>query len=161
MSRSCSFVISISRARWMTALSSARPKPAGPESTSASMTFDRVSDGKGAGYDWSFDGLQRAYDQINDIAMTELQLDIYPNQIEVITSEQMLDAYSSIGMPLMYKHWSFGKRFARDEAYYKRGMRSLTYELVINSDPCISYVMEENSMTMQSLVIAHAAYGHN
>ena len=73
----------------------------------------------------------------------------------------MLDAYSSIGMPLMYRHWSFGKRFARDEAYYKRGMRSLAYELVINSDPCISYVMEENSMTMQALVIAHAAYGHN
>jgi stage V sporulation protein R len=64
-------------------------------------------------------------------------------------------------MPLMYRHWSFGKRFAHDEAYYRRGMRSLAYELVINSDPCISYVMEENSMTMQALVIAHAAYGHN
>ena len=98
---------------------------------------------------------------MGEIALGELGLDIYPNQIEVITAEQMLDAYSSIGMPLMYRHWSFGKRFARDEAYYKRGMRSLAYELVINSDPCISYLMEENSMTMQALVIAHAAYGHN
>ena len=98
---------------------------------------------------------------MGEIALGELGLDIYPNQIEVITAEQMLDAYSSIGMPLMYRHWSFGKRFARDEAYYKRGMRSLAYELVINSDPCISYVMEENSMTMQALVLAHAAYGHN
>jgi len=35
-------------------------------------------------------------------------LDVYPNQIEVIGTEQMLDAYSSIGMPLFYKHWSFG-----------------------------------------------------
>ena len=98
---------------------------------------------------------------MGEIALGELGLDIYPNQIEVITAEQMLDAYSSIGMPLMYRHWSFGKRFAHDEAYYKRGMRSLAYELVINSDPCISYVMEENSMTMQALVMAHAAYGHN
>jgi stage V sporulation protein R len=98
---------------------------------------------------------------MGEIAHGELGLDIYPNQIEVITAEQMLDAYSSIGMPLMYRHWSFGKRFARDEAFYKRGMRTLAYELVINSDPCISYVMEENSMTMQALVIAHAAYGHN
>ena len=74
----------------------------------------------------------------------------------------MLDAYSSIGMPLMYRHWSFGKRFAHDEALYrKRGMRSLAYEIVINSDPCISYIMEENSMTMQALVMAHAAFGHN
>ena len=37
----------------------------------------------------------------------------------------------------------------------------LAYEIVINSNPCIAYLMEENSLTMQSLVIAHAAYGHN
>ncbi len=97
----------------------------------------------------------------SEIALEELGLDIYPNQIEVITSEQMLDAYSSIGMPLMYKHWSFGKHFARDEALYRTGLQGLAYEIVINSNPCISYIMEENSMTMQTLVIAHAAFGHN
>jgi spore cortex formation protein SpoVR/YcgB (stage V sporulation) len=113
------------------------------------------------GPEWSFELIRKVYDTMGEIALGELGLDIYPNQIEVITAEQMLDAYSSIGMPLMYRHWSFGKRFARDEAFYKRGMRTLAYELVINSDPCISYVMEENSMTMQSLVIAHAAFGHN
>jgi len=37
----------------------------------------------------------------------------------------------------------------------------LAYEIVINSDPCIAYLMEENTLTMQALVIAHAAYGHN
>ena len=31
----------------------------------------------------------------------ELGLDVYPNQIEVITAEQMLDAYASTGMPLL------------------------------------------------------------
>src|SRR6185436_7946472 len=113
------------------------------------------------GAEWTFELIRKVHDVMGEIALGELGLDIYPNQIEVITAEQMLDSYSSIGMPLMYRHWSFGKRFAHDEAYYKRGMRSLAYELVINSDPCISYVMEENSMTMQALVIAHAAYGHN
>ena len=113
------------------------------------------------GPEWTFELIQKVHDAMGEIAVGELGLDIYPNQIEVITAEQMLDSYSSIGMPLMYRHWSFGKRFARDEAYYKRGMRSLAYELVINSNPCISYIMEENSMTMQALVIAHAAYGHN
>jgi stage V sporulation protein R len=111
--------------------------------------------------DWDFDGLSRAYDAIGEIALGELKLDIYPNQIEVITFEQMLDAYSSIGMPLMYKHWSFGKHFARDELLYRHGLRNLAYEIVINSNPCIAYLMEENSMTMQTLVIAHAAFGHN
>ena len=73
----------------------------------------------------------------------------------------MLDAYASIGMPLFYKHWSFGKHFAQHEAGYRRGMMGLAYEIVINSDPCISYIMEENTATMQTLVIAHAAFGHN
>jgi stage V sporulation protein R len=111
--------------------------------------------------DWDFDALRRAYDAISDIALKELKLDIYPNQIEVITFEQMLDAYSSIGMPLMYKHWSFGKNFARDELLYRHGLRNLAYEIVINSNPCIAYLMEENSMMMQTLVMAHASFGHN
>jgi spore cortex formation protein SpoVR/YcgB (stage V sporulation) len=37
----------------------------------------------------------------------------------------------------------------------------LAYEIVINSNPCIAYLMEENTMTMQALVMAHACYGHN
>jgi spore cortex formation protein SpoVR/YcgB (stage V sporulation) len=113
------------------------------------------------GADWSYDKIKRTYDAIEEIALGELGLEVYPPQIEIITSEQMLDAYSSIGMPLMYKHWSFGKHFARDEALYKHGMRGLAYEIVINSSPCLCYIMEENTMTMQTLVMAHAAFGHN
>jgi spore cortex formation protein SpoVR/YcgB (stage V sporulation) len=113
------------------------------------------------GADWDFSILQRVHDACEEIALSELGLDIYPNQIEVITAEQMLDAYSSIGMPLFYKHWSFGKHFAHHEAFYRKGLRGLAYEIVINSSPCISYLMEENTATMQTLVIAHAAFGHN
>ena len=111
--------------------------------------------------DWDFDLINRTYDAIAEIGVGEMGLNIYPNQIEVITAEQMLDAYASIGMPNMYRHWSFGKHFAREEALYRKGARALAYELVINSDPCINYIMEENTMTMQTLVMAHAAMGHN
>ena len=111
--------------------------------------------------DWDFDTLRRTYDAIEQIAVGEMGLDPYPNQIELISSEQMLDAYSSIGMPIFYHHWSFGKRFARDEKLYRKGYTGLAYEIVINSNPCISYIMEENTMTMQALVMAHAAFGHN
>ncbi len=113
------------------------------------------------GADWEFGTIQRVHDAIEKIAVGELGLDTYPNQIEIIGTEQMLDAYSSIGMPLFYKHWSFGKHFARNEAMYRAGMQGLAYEIVINSNPCISYIMEENTATMQTLVIAHAAFGHN
>jgi len=113
------------------------------------------------GPEWNFELIGRTYDAIEEIGVGEMGLNLYKNQIEVITAEQMLDAYSSIGMPQMYRHWSFGKRFARDEMMYKKGARSLAFEIVINSDPCINYIMEENSMTMQCLVMAHAAMGHN
>ena len=96
-----------------------------------------------------------------EIALDELGLDIYPRQIEVITAEQMLDAYASTGMPLFYNHWSFGKHFARNEALYRKGWQGLAYEIVINSNPCVVYIMEENTATMQAIVIAHAAFGHN
>ena len=111
--------------------------------------------------EWTFDRLKRAFDAIEEIALKDLELDVYANQIEIISSEQMLDAYSSHGMPLMYKHWSFGKHFARDQINYQKGRQGLAYEIVINSDPCIAYLMEENTMTMQALVMAHACFGHN
>ncbi len=111
--------------------------------------------------EWDFQTLDRTYKAIEDIALKDLKLEVYPNQVEIISSEQMLDAYSSLGMPLMYHHWSFGKLFAREETMYRAGYSALAYEIVINSSPCISYLLEENSMTMQALVMAHAAFGHN
>jgi len=113
------------------------------------------------GSDWNFDTLSRTYDAIEEVALNDMKLDVYPNQMEIISSEQMLDAYSSIGLPLMYRHWSFGKHFVHEETAYRKGRRGLAYELVINSNPCISYLMEENTMAMQALVTAHAAFGHN
>ncbi|PBB84353.1 MULTISPECIES: SpoVR family protein [unclassified Mesorhizobium] len=114
-----------------------------------------------SGSDWNFQTLSRAYDAIEALGIEELGLDIYPVQMEIISSEQMLDAYSSTGMPLMYRHWSFGKHFLYQELLYRKGGRGLAYELVINSDPCIVYLMEENTMALQALVTAHAALGHN
>lgn len=113
------------------------------------------------GNDWDFDLIQRIHDTVAVLAKEELKLDTFPNQIEIITAEQMLDAYASGGMPLFYRHWSFGKHFAQHEAVYRKGLMGLAYEIVINSNPCISYIMEENTATMQALVIAHAAFGHN
>lgn len=112
------------------------------------------------GSDWSFNDLERFNDKLAALA-DEYRLNTYPNQIEVITTEQMMDAYASVGMPVGYHHWSFGKQFLAVEQAYKRGQMGLAYELVINSNPCIAYLMEENTLMMQVLVMAHACYGHN
>ncbi|MFG0805284.1 SpoVR family protein [Pseudomonas fluvialis] len=110
--------------------------------------------------EWSFE-LIRRYDQEIARLAERYALDIYPNQVEIISAEQMMDAYASVGMPIGYHHWSYGKQFLATEKGYKRGQMGLAYEIVINSDPCIAYLMEENTLCMQALVIAHACYGHN
>ena len=67
------------------------------------------------GSEWTFE-LIREYDQeIGRIAHDIYGLDTYPNQIEVITAEQMMDAYASVGMPVIYRHWSYGKQFISTE----------------------------------------------
>ncbi len=110
--------------------------------------------------EWTFELLERYEKTIGELA-DSFQLDTYRNQIELINSEQMMDAYTSVGMPINYHHWSFGKHFIGTEQNYRRGHMGLAYELVINSNPCISYLQEENTLTMQALVIAHACFGHN
>ena len=92
------------------------------------------------GAEWTFETLL-AYDQAIAKIAKDYQLDTYPNQIELINAEQMMECYSSAGMPIGYNHWSFGKRFFNIEKMYKRGQMGLAYELVINSNPCISYLM--------------------
>ena len=42
----------------------------------------------------------------------------------------MLDATSSVGMPIFYRHWSFGKRFITDEKLYRKGYTGLAYEIL-------------------------------
>ncbi|MEF8698577.1 MAG: SpoVR family protein [Candidatus Accumulibacter sp. UW26] len=110
--------------------------------------------------DWTFELLDQYHKVIRATAQ-RFGLDTYTNQLEIITAEQMMDAYASVGMPVNYRHWSYGKEFLATEKNYRRGQMGLAYEIVINSNPCISYLMEENTMAMQALVIAHAAYGHN
>src|SRR6478735_10178761 len=110
--------------------------------------------------DWTFELIDTYFQEIRKTA-ERFGLDTYPTQLEVITAEQMLDAYASVGMPVNYRHWSYGKHFIQSEKSYRRGHMGLAYEIVINSDPCIAYLMEENTMPMQALVMAHACFGHN
>ena len=111
--------------------------------------------------EWTFDLLEQYYNEIERIGKDYLELDIFPNQVEIISAEQMLDLYSSVGMPISYGHWSYGKDFVKNAKEYKRGHMGLAYEIVVNTSPALVYCMEENTMMMQILVMAHAAIGHN
>jgi len=57
---------------------------------------------------------------VEEIALGDLKLDIYPNQIEIIFHRSK--CWTPIrrwALPLMYHHWSFGKLFAREEGLYR------------------------------------------
>jgi stage V sporulation protein R len=113
------------------------------------------------GADWTLETLDRIHEAVTEVGVEELGLELYRNRIEIITSEQMLDAYASIGLPHMYSHWSFGKRFAQQEMLYRKGVMGLALEMIVNSNPAVCYLMEENSASAQTTVLAHAAMGHN
>jgi spore cortex formation protein SpoVR/YcgB (stage V sporulation) len=110
--------------------------------------------------DWDEDTIIGFSEVIDRISKEYLGLDVYPNQFEIVSSEQLLDAYSSIGLPITYSHWKFGKDFVMNQNNYKRGRMGLSYEMVINSSPCISYNLEDNDTCLMTLVYAHVQ-GHN
>jgi stage V sporulation protein R len=112
------------------------------------------------GTEWTLDDLL-AIEQICARHAERYELDTFPNQLEVITSEQMLDSYVSSGLPVNYGHWSFGKHFLIESGKYRSGQNALAYEIVINTNPCIAFLKEDNSLAMQALVIPHACFGHN
>lgn len=113
------------------------------------------------GSEWDMELIETLWKHIEDIGRNTFGFDPYEAQIEIISSEQMLDAYSSVAMPILYNHWSFGKTFIQNERQYQKGMQGLAYEVVINTNPCIAYLMENNTATLQALVLAHASVGHS
>jgi stage V sporulation protein R len=92
--------------------------------------------------------------------VAEIGLDCYPQEFEVCDQNSMLGYMAYHGMPSHYPHWSFGKSFEQTKTMYDHGVSGLPYEMVINSDPCLAYLMRDNSLCLQILTIAHV-YGHN
>ncbi len=87
-------------------------------------------------------------------------LDCYPQEFEVCDHGQMLAYMAYHGMPAHYPHWSYGKSYEKTKTMYDHGVSGLPYEMVINSNPCLAYLMRDNSLCLQILTIAHV-YGHN
>lgn len=92
--------------------------------------------------------------------VTEFGLDCYPQDFEICDHHQMLAYMAYSGMPSHYPHWSYGKSFEKLKTLYDYGVSGLPYEMVINSNPALAYLMRDNSLLLQILTMAHV-YGHN
>lgn len=90
----------------------------------------------------------------------EYGLDYYTQEFEIINYEDMIGYESYVGMPSHYPHWSYGKSYERIKTLHKYNLTGLPYEMVINSNPCLAYLMKDNSLLLQVLTIAHV-YAHN
>lgn len=111
--------------------------------------------------EWSPQVLSDVTEAMEDVAINDLGLSLFLNQITVVPDIGMLDAYANNGMPHMFPHWSFGKKWKEMETQMKQGQLPLAYELIVPTDPCISWNLASNSMATMATVIAHAAMGHN
>lgn len=87
-------------------------------------------------------------------------LDWYTIAYETCDYREMIGHMSYHGMPSHYAHWSYGKSFERTHFMYNAGAEGLPYELIINSDPSIAYLMLENPFYLQILIMAHCV-GHS
>ena len=90
----------------------------------------------------------------------EFGLDCFPQQFEICDHKQMLSSMAYSGLPSHYPHWSFGKMYEKQKTLYDYGVSGLPYEMVINSNPALAYLMRDNTLLLQILTIAHV-YGHN
>jgi len=108
---------------------------------------------------WKVDDLKKWDDKICKIA-EGYGLEWYPISYEICDYYEMIGHMSYHGMPSHYNHWSYGKSFERTHFFYNSGMEGLPYELIINSNPSIAYLMMQNPLYLQILIMAHCV-GHS
>jgi len=109
--------------------------------------------------DWTTSDLLHWDEKIVQIAQ-DLGLDWYPIDYEIIDYHEMLSAMAYTGLPTHYRHWSYGKEYERTHTLYNLGQTGLPYEMIINSNPSIAYLMRENALYVHVLTMAHCV-GHS
>jgi stage V sporulation protein R len=101
--------------------------------------------------------LEKALEQIWDIAVNKFGLDPFPTRFEIVPSTVMYEV-GSYALPGRYSHWTFGKAYHKMKTMYDLGLSKI-YEVVINSNPSYAFLLENNSLLQNKLVIAHVL-GH-
>ncbi len=85
-------------------------------------------------------------------------LDFFPTIFEYIDADQLNAIAANGGFPVRYPHWRFGMEYEQLSKGYHYGLQKI-YEMVINNNPCYAYLMTNNELIDQKLVMAHV-YGH-
>lgn len=101
--------------------------------------------------------LQKIETRIYEIAR-ENGLNFCPIEFDVIPEEKMFEIMA-YGMPGQISSWKYGRDYERTRTIYEKMGSGLPYEVVVNTNPARAYLMKDNTLSLQSLIIAHVV-GH-
>lgn len=100
--------------------------------------------------------LEDAMERIWELARG-MGLDPFPVHFEMVPASIMYE-FGAYGLPGRFHHWSHGKAYYRMKMQYDYGLSKI-YEMVINTNPSYAFLMENNQLVQQKLVVAHVL-GH-
>jgi stage V sporulation protein R len=100
--------------------------------------------------------LETAIERIWEIARRE-GLDPYPTNFELVPATIMYE-FGAYMLPGRFSHWSRGKAYYRMKTEYDYGLSKI-YELVVNTNPSYAFLMEQNDLLQNKVVVAHVL-GH-
>lgn len=86
-------------------------------------------------------------------------LDFFDVHFEMLDYNLINQIAAYDGFPTRYPHWRFGMEFERLSKSYAYGLHRI-YEMVINTDPCVAYLLASNQAVDQKLVMLHV-FGHS
>jgi len=100
--------------------------------------------------------IRRSIDAFVEVAMT---LGLQPPDVrfEIVPVEALYEL-AAYHFPERFAHWTHGAMYYRQKTRYDFGLEKI-YELVLNTDPCLAYLLDTNSLVEHKLVIAHVL-GH-
>jgi stage V sporulation protein R len=84
-------------------------------------------------------------------------LDYYPVDFELAPSSLMVEI-AAYGLPVRMPHWSFGLRYIHQLIRHNMG-HSKIFEVMFPGDPCHAYLVDGNTLSENTLVVAHVL-GH-
>ena len=101
--------------------------------------------------------LKKIEDRIYEIA-TENGLEFCDIEFDIVPQEKMFEIMS-YGMPGQISNWKFGRDYERTRTIYEKMGTGLPYEVVVHTNPSRAYLMKNNTLSLQALILAHVV-GH-
>ena len=96
--------------------------------------------------------LEKRVPEIEALAI-EHGLSFFPTGFEVVPQDIMTEI-AAYGLPTRARHWSYGKVYQSQRLYGNMGLSKI-YEIVLNGNPALAFLLDSNDVVSNLLVAAH------